>query len=98
MTFERIFMIQDNLPATTRRGADPRFNLTPGTPDKNATDITEFPVDVNFRQLSRASPLRLWLASRLLDHLLGGFCIVTTAVKIPRLLGFRRANCEETIQ
>src|ERR1700722_7875232 len=55
MTFERIFMIQDNLPATTRRGAHLRFNLTPGAPDKNATDITEFRMDVTGAVKSSAS-------------------------------------------
>jgi hypothetical protein len=35
---------------------------------------------------------------RLLDHLLGGFGCVTTAVKIQQSLGFRGIDCEERIQ
>jgi DNA repair protein RadC len=35
---------------------------------------------------------------RVLDHVLGGFWGVTTALKIPQLVGFRSTNREETIQ
>jgi DNA repair protein RadC len=35
---------------------------------------------------------------RVLDHLLGGFCSVTTAVKIHQSLGFRGINREQRIQ
>jgi DNA repair protein RadC len=35
---------------------------------------------------------------RVLDHILGGFCSVTTAVKIHQSLGFRGINREQRIQ
>jgi DNA repair protein RadC len=35
---------------------------------------------------------------RILDHILGGFCSVTTAVKIHQSLGFRGINREQRIQ
>ena len=35
---------------------------------------------------------------RILDHLLGGFCSVTTAVKIHQSLGFRLSDRDESIQ
>jgi DNA repair protein RadC len=34
----------------------------------------------------------------ILDHLLGGFCSVTAAVKIPQSLGFRGINRKQRIQ
>jgi DNA repair protein RadC len=35
---------------------------------------------------------------RVLDHFLGGFCSVTTVIKIHQSLGFRRINREQRIQ